>query len=375
MPECNSLGLALIGGGTLEQARDAILSGTAETVIVLENDLFRHMRPEHAEDFLATARHVVALDHLDNPTTTRADLVLPVGTFAEADGTLVNSEGRAQRFYQVITPQGEIQESWRWIRDAMNAMGWSGAEAWRNLDGISAALAEAQSEFLPILKIAPPADFRRAGQKIPRQPHRASGRTAISAHLGVSEPKPPGDPDTPLAFSMEGEYVGSDAPPPALIPFFWAPGWNSIQALNKFQEEVGGALRGGDPGARLIEPEAGARPEFFSAAAHAFKPRAGQWLIVPLEHIFGSEELSMHCLGVATLAPRPYLALNPEEAQKLAVGECEMLEVELQGAVLRLPLRLIASLPGGVAGMPAGLSALGEWALPAWGGLKKGERS
>ena len=28
----------------------------------------------------------------------------------------------------------------------------------------------------------------------------------------------------------------------------WAPGWNSVQAITKFQEEIGGPLRGGDPG-------------------------------------------------------------------------------------------------------------------------------
>ena len=57
---------------------------------------------------------------------------------------------------------------------------------------------------------------------------------------------------------MEG-YQGQ--PPAPLIPRFWAPGWNSVQALNKFQEEVGGPLRGGDPGRRLIEPAAERRDE------------------------------------------------------------------------------------------------------------------
>ena len=52
-------------------------------------------------------------------------------------------------------------------------------------------------------------------------------------------PEPPHDPDAPLSFSMEGFH---GPPPAALIPRYWAPGWNSVQALNKFQEEVGGPL-------------------------------------------------------------------------------------------------------------------------------------
>ena len=67
----------------------------------------------------------------------------------------------------------------------------------------------------------------------------------MHADVDVSEPKPPDDPNSPLAFSMEG-YEGR--PPPALLAHDWAPHWNSVQALNKFQEEIGGPLRGGDPG-------------------------------------------------------------------------------------------------------------------------------
>ena len=65
------------------------------------------------------------------------------------------------------------------------------------------------------------------------------------ADVSVHEPKPPADPDTPLAFSMEGYQ---DQPPAPLISRYWSPGWNSVQALNKFQQEVGGPLKGGDPG-------------------------------------------------------------------------------------------------------------------------------
>ena len=36
---------------------------------------------------------------------------------------------------------------------------------------------------------------------------------------------------------MEGY---EDQPPAPLISRYWSPGWNSVQALNKFQQEVGG---------------------------------------------------------------------------------------------------------------------------------------
>ena len=116
----------------------------------------------------------------------------------------------------------------------------------------------------------------------------------------MHEPKPPDDPDSPFAFTMEG-YHGQ--PPSALIPRFWAPGWNSVQAVNKFQDEVGGPLRGGDPGRRLIEPSAGTPPPYFDRVPPAFEPHADEWLSVPLHHIFGSEELSVLAPGIAERMP------------------------------------------------------------------------
>src|SRR5262249_57333533 len=71
---------------------------------------------------------------------------------------------------------------------------------------------------------------RMAGEKIPRQPHRYSGRTAMFANITVHEPKPPDDPDSPLSFSMEG-YQGQ--PPSPLITRYWSPGWNSVQEIGR----------------------------------------------------------------------------------------------------------------------------------------------
>jgi NADH-quinone oxidoreductase subunit G len=366
LPECNSLGAALMGGGELDGAVEALRSGAADTLVVLENDLFRRADPATAEALLGAAKHVIAIDHLANGTTARAELVLPAATFAEGDGTLLNNEGRAQRFYQVFVPGGAVQESWRWLRDMLRAAG-RGAEApWETLDAISGALAGALPELAAIAQLAPP-----AGAKIPRQQHRSSGRTAILANISVHEPKPPDDPDSPLAFSMEGTLVQM---PPALITEFWSPGWNSAQALNKFQSEVGGPLEGGAPGLRLIEPGRAGRPAYFAAIPPAFEAKEGALLVVPLHHIFGSEELSVLTPGIAELTPRPYLALNPADAAGLGVAEGDELTIAATGdgpaseaghAPPRLVARLLSSLPRGVVGAPAGLPGLAG--LPAGG--------
>ena len=243
LPEVNSFGSALMGGELLDAAIQAIVQDKADTVIILENELFSHKEASSIEMLLDKARQIIVIDHLENQTTKKGHLVLPAATFAESHGTFVNNEGRAQRYYSVFIPEGEIQPGWCWL-DISNE--------WHSEDEVLSGLVDSIPVFKPALEIAPPANYRLGGMKISRESPRYSGRTAMYANQNVSEAKPPQDPESPLSFTMEGSPL---QPPPALIPRFWAPGWNSIQSLNKFQAEVGGPLRGGDPGKRLIEPD------------------------------------------------------------------------------------------------------------------------
>jgi NADH-quinone oxidoreductase subunit G len=350
LPESNSYGLGLMTDTHIDQARQILESGQADTLIVLENDLYRQAERSIVDDLLSRAKQVIVLDYLENEMTGRATLILPVATFAEGDGTLVNNEGRAQRSYQVFDPQTDICESWRWMAEMMIAAGREDARDWASLDDLIDAMVKELPFLAQIAEIAPPETYRFAGAKIPRQPHRYSGRTAMLANISVSEPKPPDDPDTPLAFSMEG-YKG--IPPSALISNYWAPGWNSVQSLNKFQSEVAGPLLGGDPGRRLISTPENTRPAYFKAPTASAKP--GAWRLVPLYHIFGSEPLSMHSPGVAERAPQPYLALNPADAQNLKIQAGENLQITIREQKITMPLRLNPTLAPGLAGFPVGL--------------------
>jgi NADH-quinone oxidoreductase subunit G len=282
VPECNTLGTALMGGRTLDEAFTMMQDGLGDTVVILENDLYRRAGAETIDAFLCKAKSVIVLDHVMNPTASRADVVLPAATFAESTGTLVNNEGRAQRFYQVFAPGTDVRASWLWINAIMGE---------RAVSGRLSALIDRMGKDFPVFaalgEAFPPADLRLTEEKVPRQPHRSSGRTALTADISVHEPKPPEDNDTPLAFSMEGSEL---QPPAALMPRYWAPGWNSVQALNKFQQEVGGPLRNGGAGVRLIEPQvATSTPPYFGEIPSAAGPDAAH---PPRYRVFGSEELS-----------------------------------------------------------------------------------
>jgi len=363
VPEANSMGLALMNAAGLDQALAALSSGAADAVVVVENDLYRRAPKSQVDAALKNAKLVVA-DHQMTATAEKAGVVLSAASFAEGDGTLVNHEGRAQRYFQVYDatyydPKVTIREAWNWLRD-LRAQLHSVAADWKHFDDVCAACAAELPQLAGITKAAPNAAFRLHGQKIAREPHRYSGRTAMRANLSVHEPRATQDGDTALAFSMEGHH-GSEAGdrPAALIPFAWAPGWNSPQSWNKFQDEVGGHLRGGDAGVRLFDPQAHAATKgYFDKVPAAFSAKAGEWRSVALHHIFGSEEQSARAAPIAERAPKPYVGLNPADAQALGAGANQLLDVALPGSAVRLPLRLLPTLPRGTVGLPFGVDGM-----------------
>jgi NADH-quinone oxidoreductase subunit G len=52
-----------------------------------------------------------------------ADLLLPIGTFAETAGSYVNCEGRWQSFGGVASPVGEARPGWKVLRVLGNLLG------------------------------------------------------------------------------------------------------------------------------------------------------------------------------------------------------------------------------------------------------------
>ena len=363
VPEANSLGVAMMEGKSLEAA----MAGDFDAVIVLENDLYTRAEPSTIDAWLNRAGQLIVLDSITHATAARAELTLPACTYAESDGTLINNEGRAQRFYQVYMPREPIQESWKWIRDMGKRAGRAEYAGWRTLDDVIQTVSDALPIFHEITQVAPPADFRLVGKRIPRQSERFSGRTAMMANRSIHEPTPPEDCDSPLAFSMEG-YRGPIPLP--LIPEFWAPGWNSIQALNKFQEEVGGPLRNERPGIRLITPQNGAESRYVADIPPRFERRDDYWLTLPLYHIFGSDELSARSGPIQERMPNPYLALSAEDASAQHIVEGQEVTLVLGERLFRLPVVPHSSMPSGIAGLPV-LLALAGVSLPALGRIRR----
>ncbi|AFY19002.1 NADH-quinone oxidoreductase subunit NuoG [Pseudomonas sp. UW4] len=359
VPEANSLGLAMLGGESVDAALQAVIDGKADAIVVLENDLYTRTDKARVDAALTAAKVLIVADHQKTATSDRAHLVLPAASFAEGDGTLVSQEGRAQRFFQVFDPKYMdasilVHEGWRWLH-ALRATLLNQPIDWTQLDHVTAAVASSTSILNRIVDAAPSAAFRIKGMKLAREPLRYSGRTAMRADISVHEPRTPQDKDTAFAFSMEG-YSGS-AEPRQQVPFAWSPGWNSPQAWNKFQDEVGGHIRAGDPGTRLIE-STGDSLNWFASVPRAFNPAPGTWQVVPFFHLFGSEENSSKAAPVQERIPAAYVALAKSEADRLGVNDGAMLSLNVAGQTLRLPLRINEELGAGLVALPAGIAGI-----------------
>jgi NADH-quinone oxidoreductase subunit G len=98
----NAFGTALLARGQgVVSLPEALVKGTIKGVITLESDLEAVLPPD--------IRVLAAADWMPSHLTERAEIVLPVTSWVEMDGTYINHEGRAQRFKQVMRPGAPIK--------------------------------------------------------------------------------------------------------------------------------------------------------------------------------------------------------------------------------------------------------------------------
>ena len=160
---------------------------------------------------------------------------------------------------------------------------------------------------------------------------------------------------------MEG-YVGPQKAS-SLVPFAWAPGWNSPQSWNKYQDEVGGHLKGGDSGIRLFDrlPKRPAR-SFVAPAAITVNPES--FRLVPMHHIFASGEFTIKTPAMQSRIPTAAFALGEQDATRLNLKDGERISLQAGETTVSLPVQVIEYLPTGYIGYPIGLAPTVSLAEP-----------
>jgi NADH-quinone oxidoreductase subunit G len=132
----NAAGASLVGclphrdaGGAATEARGfdaASMLASPRRVYVLfgvepDADL---AHPGLAHQALTSADKVICFTPYTSESLSQcADILLPIGTFAETPGTFINAEGRVQSFPQAADPKFEARPGWRVLRVLGNKLG------------------------------------------------------------------------------------------------------------------------------------------------------------------------------------------------------------------------------------------------------------
>ncbi|MDG2392279.1 MAG: NADH-quinone oxidoreductase subunit NuoG [Thalassotalea sp.] len=318
----SSLGLAsLIDEHTLslEQVIASLKANTSDSLIIAENEL-ANLSKAQQQQLLCDAQTVIALDHNQSIVSEHADVILPVATFTESQGLVVNYTGNVQCFYSALNGKLPILPSWRYLQMLDGILGQGNlVTAGDTLNDFRASLAQLELSF-PDTSVFLAEQFLL---KTARQTHRSSGRTAMMANQSVHETKATIDVNSNFNFSMEGGKPGNSS----AMPFTWAPGWNSNQSINKYQEHAGGKLTKVQPVVQIFDPNKEQTLELGAFNNTADKNDNKQLTIYPAKHIFANDYLGLKTSEFKLTALIPFIEFTPEDADKYQLTQASHAQI------------------------------------------------
>jgi len=113
--------------------------------IIGENPMVSDPDLNHARKGLENLEFLVVQDIFLTETAELADVVLPTASFAEKEGTFVNTERKVQRVRKAVEPPGEARDDWDIICDLARRMGYS--MSYDSAQAIMAEIAEVTPSY------------------------------------------------------------------------------------------------------------------------------------------------------------------------------------------------------------------------------------
>jgi formate dehydrogenase alpha subunit len=112
-------------GITVTEMMEKAHEGNMKALYVIgENPMVSDPDLNHARKSLENLDFLVAQDIFLTETAQMADVVLPAASFAEKEGTFVNTERKVQRVRRAVEPPGEAKEDWKIIASVSGRMGY-----------------------------------------------------------------------------------------------------------------------------------------------------------------------------------------------------------------------------------------------------------
>jgi NADH-quinone oxidoreductase subunit G len=111
-------------GKSTEEIRAGLESGELKSLILFGVDPIRDFPNTKAwETAIAAADHVVCFSMFENATTAKADVLFPLETHAEKDGTVTHPDGRLQRVRPSASRPGDIRPNVQVLAGLSTALG------------------------------------------------------------------------------------------------------------------------------------------------------------------------------------------------------------------------------------------------------------
>ncbi len=276
----------------------AMIDGKLKGLYVMgENSVLSHAHMSHTMQGLKNLDFLVVQDIFLTETAKLADVVLPAASFAEKNGTFTNTERRVQRVRKAIHPPGDALDDLAIIGKLSSRMGYDHVRKSVKATGFQAVTGRGRFTY-------PEQAFREVCSLSPAM----AGMTYLRlADKGLQWPCPDLDhPGTPFLFKdgfpkgkadfTRVSYKASMEPPDSKYPFVLTTG------RNLYQYHTGTMTR---------------------------KSKA-----------------------IETVAGQAYIEINPTDAERLGIGNSEMVTVASRRGAISLRARIGNIVPPGVVCIP-----------------------
>jgi predicted molibdopterin-dependent oxidoreductase YjgC len=138
----------LQGLGTDAAGVEAVIAGIeagrVKGLVLVRADLTAWLPDERTKRALEKLSYLVVVDSDQREVAQYADVMLPIATYAESDGTFTNHGGRVQRFWQAVKPAGDAIAGWRALADLLAGSTFEGTP---DAESVFAALASEGGAF------------------------------------------------------------------------------------------------------------------------------------------------------------------------------------------------------------------------------------
>jgi NADH-quinone oxidoreductase subunit G len=232
-------------GKSTEEIRAALESGELKALILFGVDPLRDFPDTAAWDrALTAADHLVVFSTFETATTAKADVVFPLETHAEKDGTVTHPDGRLQRVRPSTSRPGDIRPNWGVLAELSLALGHDTGVT--SQPSAFAALADAVPFYTGI------DDAAIAGRGVRWQDHdAASSLPAPASASGASDVGSPSE-----RFAREEPDASGDSSPTPLRRVASEEGLSAAPlTLGTYRDLWAGPITELNPPLKFLQPQ------------------------------------------------------------------------------------------------------------------------